>query len=93
MMGSGKNRHFISALKWVIVAMWFGGCVTSETTVSKSISLEDPKSTQGLLVEDSTGYDLEKIVEQLTSEKQNEFANEYIEKLKADAKIVFPTNI
>lgn len=35
----------------------------------------------------------DKIIEQLTSEKQNEFADEYLKKLKAEAKIVFPAKI
>ena len=35
----------------------------------------------------------EKIIEQLTAEKQSEFADEYLKKLKAEAKIVYPSSI
>ena len=35
----------------------------------------------------------EKIIEQLTDEKQSEFTDEYLKKLKAEAEIVYPTNI
>ncbi len=35
----------------------------------------------------------EKIIEQLTAEKQSEFADEYLKKLIAEAKIVYPTSI
>jgi peptidyl-prolyl cis-trans isomerase C len=35
----------------------------------------------------------EKIIEQLTEEKQSEFADEYLNKLKAEAKIVYPRSI
>ena len=35
----------------------------------------------------------EKIIELLTEEKQSEFADEYLKKLKAEAKIVYPTSI
>jgi len=35
----------------------------------------------------------EKIIEQLTAERQSEFANEYLKKLMAEAKIVYPTRI
>ena len=35
----------------------------------------------------------EKIIEQLTEEKQSEFTDEYLNKLKAEAKIVYPTSI
>jgi peptidyl-prolyl cis-trans isomerase C len=34
----------------------------------------------------------ERIMEKLTEEKQLEFANEYLEKLKAEAEIVYPSN-
>jgi peptidyl-prolyl cis-trans isomerase C len=34
----------------------------------------------------------EKIIEKLTEEKQSEFADEYLKKLKAEAKIVYPTS-
>ena len=32
-------------------------------------------------------------IELLTEEKQSEFADEYLKKLKAEAKIVYPTSI
>jgi peptidyl-prolyl cis-trans isomerase C len=35
----------------------------------------------------------EKIIELLTEERQSEFADEYLKKLKAEAKIVYPTSI
>ena len=35
----------------------------------------------------------ERIMEQLTEEKQSEFADEYLEKLKAEAEIVYPSSI
>ncbi|MHC4431353.1 MAG: peptidylprolyl isomerase [Planctomycetota bacterium] len=35
----------------------------------------------------------EKIIELLTEEKQSEFADEYLKKLKAEAKIVYPTSM
>ena len=35
----------------------------------------------------------EKIMENLTEERQSEFADEYLKKLKAEAKIVYPTSI
>ena len=35
----------------------------------------------------------EKIIEQLTAERQSEFADEYLKKLMAEAKIVYPTRI
>jgi peptidyl-prolyl cis-trans isomerase C len=35
----------------------------------------------------------EKIIEQLTAEKQSEFADEYLKKLMAEAKIVYPRSI
>ncbi|MBC8218522.1 MAG: peptidylprolyl isomerase [Planctomycetes bacterium] len=54
--------------------------------IIKATDHEDPS---GIAFEQAK----EKIIEQLTAEKQSEFADEYLKKLMAEAKIAYPTSI